>query len=308
MKNSLSVNKQQLSREINYFAKKVIDCDYSYDMLKQEIETKFYNIPNTERDVLYAVIIEKSYKYVWMVEDRTVPVRAGGSMNGVTADENILLYSDAAKNCLAIKLMRLLVEAIGARSFALTGDNCFGSDFYDYCLSRIEKSDILKQVDDADLLIIFLKQAAILLKNTFLFRNRNGVARIESDGVSLQDLYLEAFNAFWEKVKWDDIFPSNPAASRDLMKCKYILLDVMLNSAEGADLNAIANEFFRLTGFAAENDMYMISFLDFYFFTWMEHFGILRYVRRRRNDPVSVRLTEHGRRFLQNLRTGALVG
>jgi hypothetical protein len=85
------------------------------------------------------------------------------------------------------------------------------------------------------------------------------------------------------------------------MKTKHILIDMMLNAPGGVTVDTIANEFFRFTGFGVEGDLYMISFLDFYFFAWMELFGIVRYARKRHHDAVSISITEHGRRFLQLL-------
>jgi hypothetical protein len=301
MNNNTAVNRQKLHREMNSFARKVIDCDYSRDMIIGEIENRYGNISSDEREMLFYYVLEKSYRYVWSVEGKTAPSRLFRLMSGVVTGTDNVLDFNCVRSSAAMHIFTAVIDNIQKLPQSLDRGNCFSDAFYASCVRDLASCGALKSIEDADVLIIYLKQAAIILKNTPLFSVSNGIARVNSDGISLEELYLEVFSAFWNRVRWDEIFCSNPGASRELMKTKHILVDMMLNAPSGVTVDTIANDFFRDTGFGVEGDLYMISFLDFYFFAWMELFGIVRYARKRNHDAVSISITEHGRRFLQFL-------
>ena len=301
MSEIFGVKKHQLNREINYIAKKIVDCDYSKDMVRNEIERKFCTVSRNEQDFLFNTILEKSYQYVWAVDGTFRLSRFGRIVNEYSGEALLPIQERTVKDSLAIRLFDFLADRINSSPCELTHGGCFSEDFYDHCIDRIADTDIPQSVDDHELLIIYLKQAAQILRKTRFFSIERDVPRVAVSDVSCTEIYLDFFTSFWSRVKWEDIFPSNPGAARDLMKTKHILIDVLLNSGEKGELNSIANEFFTMTGFGLRDDLLLISYLDFYFFTWLSHFSILKYCRCGNADPVSFRLTPHGKRFLQQL-------
>ena len=111
-------------------------------------------------------------------------------------------------------------------------------------------------------------------------------------------MFYRLFNAFWNLVRWEDIFPSDPESARELKITRNILKDLVLRHYGAVSLNDIANEFFDMTGFSTPNDLLVISFLDFYFFTWLRHFGMIRYSNGTEIAPVRITVTDTGRTFL----------
>lgn len=301
MSEIFGLRKHQLNKEINYIARKVVDCDYSKDMVRNEIEKKFCSVSRNEQDFLFDTVLEKSYQYVWAVDGTFRLSHFGRMDHDYSAEALLTIQERTVKDSLAIRLFEFLTGVINSETFALAHGGRFCDEFYDNCIDRIAATDIPQSVEDHELLLIYLKQTANMLRNTRFFSIDGGVPRVNITDVSCTEIYLEFFTSFWTRVKWDDIFPSNPAASRDLMKSKHILVDVLLNSGNKAELNFIANEFFTMTGFGLRDDLLLISYLDFYFFTWLSHFGIVKYCRCGNADPVSLRLTQHGKRFLQQL-------
>jgi hypothetical protein len=92
-----------------------------------------------------------------------------------------------------------------------------------------------------------------------------------------------------------------PDAACDLMKNKNLMVDLILKNKNKFRIANISNKFSSLTGISKPNDLFFISFLDFYFFTWLSHFGIIRYLNGADTEPVEIELTEHGRRILKYL-------
>ncbi|HPQ55065.1 MAG TPA: hypothetical protein PK253_17580 [Spirochaetota bacterium] len=301
MSEIFGVKKHQLNREINYIARKVVDCDYSKDMIRNEIEKKFCSVSRNEQDYLFNTVLEKSYQYVWAVDGTSTMTQFGRVLRDYSSEALLPIQERTVKDSLAIRLFEFLSDVINSRPFALVNGGSFCDEFYDHCIDRIADTDIPQSVDDHELLIIYLKQTAQMLRNTRFFSIDGGVPRVDISDISCTEIYLEFFASFWSRVKWDDIFPSNPGASRDLMRSKHILVDVLLNSGAKAELNSVANNFFTMTGFGLRDDLLLISYLDFYFFTWLSHFSIVKYCRCGNADPVSLRLTPHGKRFLQQL-------
>ncbi len=64
-------------------------------------------------------------------------------------------------------------------------------------------------------------------------------------------------------------------------------------------LDTVANEFLVATDIGKKNDLYLISFLDFYLFAWLSHFGIINYIAGNDCEPVIIELTEFGGRFVK---------
>ncbi|MCP4130288.1 MAG: hypothetical protein GY754_04840 [bacterium] len=205
------------------------------------------------------------------------------------------------KDCFAVRLGSLLIEIIDNNSFKLSEDGIFEQDFYDFCLEKIREHDLAAEVNDEELLLIYTKQTIIILKNSTIVSNHDGIAVVNGDEISNESLFVRLFYSLWSGTSWEHIFPSDPVSARELEKNKDILKDVLLKSNNKVKLDVLANEFFELTGFASKNDIILISFLDFYFFTWLKHFGIIRYFESSHNSPVFIELTDEGRILLNSI-------
>lgn len=269
-------------------------------MIKKEIEEQFNYISLNERRSLVSEVISRSYRYAWAIPGATVPVRKKATVEAVMTREEFEPHQDAVQDCFAFRIVRYLIGVMKKRPARLDGEGCLCDDFYRNCLKSLSRTELGREIGDPELLEIYLRQAASILKKTSLARQTGGMLAVDTDRISAFDLYSELFLSFWDRVGWDDIFPSNPAASLDLRKSRNILIDLIAREKKKFRIDQISNEFFSLTGFGGQNDLYLISFLDFYFFTWMAHFGILGYCKSGR--VVSMELTPYGRSFIARLR------
>ena len=204
-------------------------------------------------------------------------------------------------NCFAVKLAKILIELIDNNKFKLTQNNRFRKNFYDISLKEVINSSLSKDISDPEVLLIYIKQIIHILRSTDIIGNEEGVALINNCFNSSDDLFYILFHGFWEKVKWDEIFPSDKEAANDLKKNKSMLVDIIIRQYKKIQIDTLANNFFELTGFSDKNDLFMISFLDFYFFTWLKHFGILNYINIKNNPSIYLKINEKGRKFLSTL-------
>lgn len=204
-------------------------------------------------------------------------------------------------SCFAVRLARLLIGIVKNNSYK-TGKGCsFNNDFYKKCSLAVHSCELREEVDDEELIAIYIKQTMQLLRVSELVFARKGTAMVSEPDVSDERLFIKLFLSFWNEVNWEDIFPSDPDAAVDLKENRSFIRDILLRHSSRVKLSDIANNFFNMTGFAALNDIMQISFLDFYLFTWLKHFGLIRYIENSRSNPVYVELTEFGRIFLSNL-------
>jgi len=204
----------------------------------------------------------------------------------------------AIPGCFAVRLAHSLINAIAGKRCDLTAQGRFKNGFFRYCVQMAHESGLAEEIDDDELLIIYIKQCLHLLKASGIVRRVKGLATITETTLSSRTLFYRLFNAFWDRVNWEDIFPSDAGSARELKTCRSLLKDLVLRHYGAVSVNDIANEFFDMTGFSARNDLLATSFLDFYFFTWLSHFGIVRYSRGREFQPVRITVTEAGRACL----------
>lgn len=204
-------------------------------------------------------------------------------------------------DCFASRLCGFLIEQIQNTRFTMGTDNRLCPEFYEFCTQKITSTEMYAETTDLDLLTIYIKQAVIILKKARLLINRNGCAAISEKEYYKGNLYVHLLTSFWNKVKWEDIFPSIPEAARELKRSRTILVDLCTKRIGYFPLSSVANEFFELTGFGNSNDFYLISFLDFYFFTWLKHFGIIRYIDERNSRQVKIAVTEPGIKIVSYL-------
>jgi hypothetical protein len=297
MKNSLDVSKHQMNKEISNFAQRVIESEYSRDMIRNEIDTRFNNISKVDREIIINRIVRRSYEYAWSGENRLGRLKAFRKESAAVSAFDHTVDERKIRKTFAFRLFSFVIDSINGNTFKVGRDESLGKKFYSLCASTVP-GELKKEAGDMEILDIFFKQAAAIIKKSGLFSKSRGVARVMNGAAPVKNLFLELFFSFWDRVNWDEIFPSNPDAARELMKQKHILIDMILKRAGAFRLDDVANEFFEFTGFGMKNSLYMISFLDFYFFTWLSNFGFIRYLHGRDDDPVCAELTEMGRSFL----------
>lgn len=300
MKNTLDVSGSGMNKEINSIARRVIDSEYSRDMLRNEIDTRYNYISNNDKEILINRIIQRSYDYAWSVEERIMPLMSlKGDNRGVPAEESAVDERRIRKTY-AHSLFSFVIKTINGKTFSIRKDERMGKRFYALCLETASP-EIRRGVEDAGLFEIYLKQAVIIIRKSGLFFKKRGVARVQNGGIPAKNIFLELFYSFWDRVEWEEIFPSNPSAAKSLKRDRNILIDLILRHDGAFRIDEIANEFFEFVGFSGKNNLYLISFLDFSLFTWLSHFGILRYLNGRDDEPVCVEITEMGRSLLRIL-------
>jgi len=201
-------------------------------------------------------------------------------------------------DCFALLLAKMILSVISENNYFLTTQGTLTGEFYKVCLERSMQSGLIHSINDTELMIIYIKQMVLLLHRARLIILSETSVRIVNSIDHSYKLYMKIFKTFWNKSSWGSLFPSYPSAARELKKNRSLLKDILLASGESAEIERISNEFFELTGFCRKNDLLMISFLDFYFFTWLKHFGIIRYCHSGPDSTVSISLTPAGRKIL----------
>ncbi len=199
--------------------------------------------------------------------------------------------------CFAVRLALFLIETISSKPFPLDNDGCFGVDFYRHCMKSAR--DLAGEINDPDLVIIYMKQCLRIMDSCGILLREGGFARINAPGASTATIFHRLFNSFWNSTPWEDLFPSDTESARELNAVRGVLRDLLLRRHGAVSIDTVANEFFEMTGFSSRNNLFMISFLDFYFFTWLKHFGMIRYSGGKNHEPVSITVTDRGRNSLK---------
>jgi len=298
MKNHYDAEGRRISHEINMLARLVVDNDYTKDMIQKEINNRFYHISTTDRESIFNNVLKRCYSNAWLVKDAFLLID-NAETTSLYDIKNIIKDEDYLKNCLAIQLASFVIDFINKSSFKLLSGNRFEDKFYSHCLEKLLNSVEFSSTGDIEILTINLKQLVIILRYSSLFKKKNNIARFESDTIKIRDIYISLFSSFWNRVPWQKIFPSIPEAARELKRNRGIMVDIIQNAGSRFTIVDISNEFFDITGFGEKDDFMLISFLDFYFFSWIVHFGIIRYIDGNESDEVSLELTDHGTHFLK---------
>jgi hypothetical protein len=212
---------------------------------------------------------------------------------GTTPDVDI-------SGCFATRLALFLIETISTGAYTLTRKGSFGKNFFTYCIESAAAAGLADETGDPELLIIYIKQCLHLLRAGGIVGRNGSRATVDAAATSDRTVYFRLFNAFWNRCRWEDIFPSDTASARALNESKNILKDLLVRHEGAVRLDSVANEFFDLTGFCNKNDLFMISFLDFYFFTWLKHFGMIRYTAGQETTPVRISVTGTGKKILKS--------
>jgi hypothetical protein len=269
---------------------------------------KQYNQPNKPLHGEYSIIHSRNSKSSLKRND--LPVNNSTSMaflESISRYYGYLNYSEEnntnlnMNQCFAVRLACFLIEAISNNKFMLDSQGYFRNNFYQDILEKASASELAVEIGDTELLIIYIKQCLRMLKASGILRQAKACADINQAAVSSKSIYSKLFNAFWNDVPWEDIFPSDTESARELKVSKNILKDLILRHHGFLTLQSVTNEFFDMTGFCAQNDLLKISFIDFYFFTWLKHFGMIRYFNGADYAPVRIAVTDKGRIFLNSI-------
>ncbi len=204
------------------------------------------------------------------------------------------------KESTVIKLAKIVIQNTDNKYFTAAVGKRRSNDIYFRCLSEIS-NNMSSAINDNEILLLYLKQIILILKNTSLFNSESFSKEKKNISFDYIQFYLMLLNSFWNTVKWDELFPSMPECAKKLKANKKILLGLMLNKRNKFRLDSISNAFSDITGIGRHNDLFFISFMDFYFFTWLSHFGLVNYIKGNDADPVEIILTENGRKILTYL-------
>ncbi len=201
-------------------------------------------------------------------------------------------------DCFASDLARFLMEQIAEKPVKVT-EGSLPDSFYQASLDLADKEGFTKRTDgDRDILCINMKQMINIMREAELLENRDGKTHAVKADISDNALYFRLLNSFWNFVPWENIFPSDEEAARTLYQERFMLRDMLLRQNDFVAVDDFTNDFFEMTGFADRNDLVLISFIDFYLYSWLKHFNMLRYKKSKGRAPVAFILTEEGRRLL----------
>lgn len=270
--------------------------DFSRDRIAKEIDRMFVNLPGAEKSALFSVVVNRSCEQAWMYDGRP---RAGGFVRTLARfDDSVSM--GGLEGCYAVRLCRFVAETIKKNGARMVPGRCLGQEFYDGCVRAIADTELFRESGDSELLEIYAKQCVIIMKAAGMIETAGASALISPEYTG-ENIFPVLFAAFWGKVRWEDIFPSNPAVARELRHNRHILIDLIMRQNGRFDLDSIAGEFFDLTGFGARDDVFLISFLDFYLFTWFRHFALIEYADSSECDAVCIHTTDQGKAFFRHL-------
>jgi hypothetical protein len=208
---------------------------------------------------------------------------------------------NADVDCFALRLCRYLRDKIVTDGPDRESDGSFPETFYRSSLDDAKDHESLKEVDDPELMLIYMKQMVHLMRKAELISPEEDSSAGRKTPISDTSLFMRLFHSFWFYTNWEEIFPSDPDAAGRLHETRTFIRDLVLGCEIKTEISAFSNNLFELTGFAEKNDILKISFLDFYLLTWLKHFGVMRYHSDAGNSPVSIQLTDMGRKLFSNL-------
>jgi len=116
-------------------------------------------------------------------------------------------------------------------------------------------------------------------------------------------LPIKLFNSFWNRTQWEKIFPSDPETARSLMTGRSKIVDILMGCQTSRRLDSIAADISAAIDIKPECGLIFTSFIDFYLFTWLKHFGILSYSGQSAYSPVKIKITDAGIDYLQAVRS-----
>lgn len=197
--------------------------------------------------------------------------------------------------CFATRLAEALLRFLGNRKHNLR-DNALPDSFYHRCLKTLRADGACRYPESDGILLIAIKQTMHILRAAGVVKMETNKTFAVPINTEESSFYYMLFDAFWNRVEWEDIFPQDPEAAAALQSDKIILMDILYNQKGRVDINTLANEFFDLTGFAEKNDIMAVSFLDFYLLFWLKNFNIINYYDI--DGGIFLELTASGKRLI----------
>jgi hypothetical protein len=201
-------------------------------------------------------------------------------------------------SCFALVLAQCVMSAVKESSAVQSRGESWLDGFLGVCLEKIEQQGLFCEVDDRELMTIHVKQMIMMLRAANIIAiTDSGPVLTDAQGPP-EGLYLRLFGAFWNDCSWSGLFPSYPAAAVELKKNRSRLIAIILALPGGTDIETICSRLVSLTGFSANDDPFVISFLDFSVMTWLRHFGIIRYGGSGQSSSPSIVVTPAGKKIL----------
>lgn len=233
------------------------------------------------------------------IEEKTTLLDSYNDISRVYGMYGIPFKKDNSSDfaCPALRYAKVCIDAVGRYCARVDSNKRFDGYFYRHCISMIDDID-RKAMGDDDLAVIYLKQSMMLLKKSGIIRIDNGLAAAD-ESLSDGQLYMRLFFTFWNDEPWSGLFPSDPSVADALRENRSVLIDLLLRSDGPIRIDGLLNEFFELTGFSYKDDIVMMSFIDFYFFSWLGNFGIINYTKSGMGEPVRLTLLKPGRNLLR---------
>lgn len=170
--------------------------------------------------------------------------------------------------------------------------------YYEYAFSLIE-NNLSDGFDDIESAVITIKQLIILLTHCTHINMFNRLYDSQTANSYIYAYYC-LFETFMNRVQWENLFPSMPETARELNLRKIELLKLILEQKDYFRIDKFSEKIITKLSLYSKLDIYFISFLDFSIFTWLSYFGIIKYLTGKDNEPVKVKITQHGRLFLQS--------
>ena len=206
-------------------------------------------------------------------------------------------FSIPVNDCFALQLAEVITEKITTERIIINRDKSFSATFYTQLADSIKNSS---QINDNELLVIYLKQMINIMRSAELISDRDGQAFITEIFSGREKLYPVLLRAFWNECDWRMIFPSSPEAAEKLHDNRDAFLEIIKATLTEVSVEELASDFFSATGICETNDYFMVSFVDFYLLTWLKHFGIIEYDAKGEHDIVLVTINDYGRKVLNS--------
>jgi hypothetical protein len=209
---------------------------------------------------------------------------------------NEIFKSMKIRDCYTLTLATAIIEKLSSEKIIAGKDNSLPDQFYNEIADTL-----LTENDDKDLVIIYLKQMANIMKKggLILFKDK---AAVISEGFRDRDsLYFRLLESFWNETEWSEIFPSSPEAAIKLYEKRNIFAELIQGFYTEVSVEDISNDFFEMTDIAGSNDYFMISFLDFYLIAWLRNFGIIDYAGMKNTEIIYLSINDYGREILRRI-------
>jgi len=244
----------------------------------------------------------------YLFRDTETPVKNNGGNSALNYFNLITRYYSSLHNtdstfsipvneCFALQLAEVITEKITTERIIINRDKSFSTTFYNQLSESLKSTS---QINDVELLVIYLKQMVNIMRSADLISDRNGQAFLKQIFTEKEKLYPVLLRAFWNECDWRIIFPSSPEAAEKIHDNRDAFLEILRTTLTEASVEEIAADFFSVTGICEANDYFMISFVDFYILTWLRHFGIIEYEVRGEHDLVLITVNDYGRKVLKS--------